>query len=276
MKSLLLRSVLFLLLAVPLGAAPLRAQEMRAGYPQMHRPTEALQKLVGESLTYNVSFLWLHHLAEGRLTFARGKTPGTFRAELVARTRGIAALLSHHRVQTYLSIMKRGPDGHLRSLVHEAHTYKGKGKGRKDSFQRFIFNYQKRQVHFQKFNNGKLTADHVYPMEGDAPLNDFLTAFFAFRSGQWGPLAAGRRYVIPTFNRKGKAQIVVQTLLPDQRPHNSFFPATGLLCRVILDPEVFDTGGGAVYVWFDRKGEPARGLVENVLGLGDVRGVLRQ
>jgi hypothetical protein len=42
-----------------------------------------------------------------------------------------------------------------------------------------------------------------------------------------------------------------------------------------MDKEVFDTGGGMVFVWFDKYDRPARGIVENVIGLGHVRGRLR-
>lgn len=276
MKSLLIRALFPLLLVALLCSGAAADQQLTSDYPSLHRPPDPLEKMVGESLTFNVAFLWMDHLADARLTFDRGKRPGTFRAELEASTRGFAAFVSHNRVQTYMSLMELEPDGRLRSLVHEAHTYKGKGKHRRDSFTRLTFDYGKHQVHYQKFNDGVLTGNHLYPMKGDKPLNDALTAFYAFRAGQWGALAPGRRYVIPTFNRKGKAQIVVQTLSSGQSPAPNFFPSTGLLCRVILDPEVFDTGGGAVYVWFNKDGRPARGIVEDVLGMGDVRGVLRK
>jgi hypothetical protein len=39
---------------------------------------------------------------------------------------------------------------------------------------------------------------------------------------------------------------------------------------------VFDTKGADLYVWFDDTGRPARGIVENVIGMGDVYGHLRE
>jgi hypothetical protein len=62
----------------------------------------------------------------------------------------------------------------------------------------------------------------------------------------------------------------------EQRPEDSFFPRHGLVGRAILDEEILDTQGGTVYVWFDDLGRPQRGLVENVIGIGHVRGKLRE
>ncbi len=85
----------------------------------------------------------------------------------------------------------------------------------------------------------------------------------------------GRDYVIPAFDKEGTSRIQVEILHPEERPDQPFFPDHGLLGRISVDEEVFDTGGGNVYVWFDEEGRPLRGIVENVLGIGDVRGALR-
>ncbi len=60
-----------------------------------------------------------------------------------------------------------------------------------------------------------------------------------------------------------------------QQADNELFPTSGLLCRVQVDREVFDSEGGGIFVWFDEKGRPAAGVVENVLGMGNVHGSMR-
>ena len=47
-----------------------------------------------------------------------------------------------------------------------------------------------------------------------------------------------------------------------------------MLIQVNVDPEIFDTNSGSLYVWFDDLGVPGRGIVEDMIGLGDVRGYL--
>ena len=43
-----------------------------------------------------------------------------------------------------------------------------------------------------------------------------------------------------------------------------------------VDPEVFDTSDGTIYIWYDDEGRPARGIIEDIAGIGDIRGVMRE
>jgi len=236
----------------------------------------ALCHHVGEYLVYDISFLWFERLAEGRLSLVVGERPGTYRAVLEAKTLGIAAWLTGNRVQRYVSQMEMGSDGRLRSLSFESHIIKGEGSRYSDTTRRYTFDHDKNQVRYQRARKGKFYKDELLPMSGQAAPNDVLTAFYNFRAGFLGPVQPGRRYAIPTFSRKGSEDILVEILTPGERPDDPFFPSGGLLGRVTLDEEVLDTGGGAVYVWFDDLGRPQRGIVENVIGLGDVRGMLHE
>jgi hypothetical protein len=249
--------------------------ELKADVPGLLQGPSPIEKMAGESLSYDISFLWFDRLAQGKLSFSRGDRPNAYRAVLEARTLGVAAWLTRDRIQRYVSEMEVGPDGKLRSLSHESRIIKRKGDNIKDRTSLYAFDYRKRQVRYQRARDGEFYKDVQLPMaEGDPP-NDFLTAFFNFRAGFFGPIKEGRRYVIPTFDRDGTEEIVVEILFPRERPEDNFFPQEGILGRVSLDEEVFDTGGGLVYVWFDKYGRPAKGVVENVIGLGHVRGALR-
>lgn len=255
--------------------APARGDELKADLPSLWHGPSPIEAMVGEDLSYDIAFLWFDHLATAKLSFARGESPNTYRAILEARTLGVAAWLSRDRVQRYVSEMEVGPDGRLRALSYEARIIKRKGKELRDTTNYYTFDYQKRQVRYQRARDEKFYKDVTFPMAEGEPPNDFLTASYNFRAGFFGPVAAGARYVIPTFSRDGNGEMVVEILPHHKRPDHSFFPRDGLLSRVILDQEVFDTGGGMIYVWFDDYGRPGRGIVQNVIGLGDVRGRLR-
>jgi hypothetical protein len=278
-----MRTLAFRLLAsslLVLGCiAPLHGEELTALNPSVQPRPDAIELLLGEKLDYDISFLWLDRLAEAHIRFEQGESPGTFRGTLVAKTRGMAAWVTQDRKQEYVSLMDRAPDGRLRSLMHEAHTIKGSGKDRQDRFKRYTFDHQKGQVRYQKLADGQQVDAMTFPMEGEPP-NDILTAMFNFRAGFFGPITAGSVYRIPTFNRRGISEIVIEVLEPGaasegRRKDFPFFPAGGMLCRVTVDRDVFETGEGALYGWFDNFGRPARGIVENVLGLGNVQGILR-
>lgn len=231
-------------------------------------------ELTGESLVYDIAFLWFDRLAEGRFTFAAGERPGTYRAELEAKTLGIAGWLTGDRLQRYASIMEEGPNGRLRSLYHESFILKGKEKEQRQSEKRYIFDYQNGEVCYERMRGGKLTNRDFLPLGKAAAPQDVLTAFISFRVGQAGALLPGGLYRIPTFSHKGDSEIVVATVTDAERSKYPF-PLHGLLAKVSLDQEVFDTGDGYIYIWFDEKGRPAAGIVENVIGLGNVRGKLR-
>lgn len=257
-------------------ALPVRGDDLISDRPSLRQGPIPIETFVGETLIYDIAFLWFDRLAQGQLSLERGEQPHTYRAILEARTRGVAAWVTKDRVQRYVSEMEMGPDGRLRSLIHEAQIIKGKGEGRKDRTNRYTYDYRHRQVRYQRAREGRFYKEATFPMTQGEPLNDVLTAFFNFRTGVYGPIRPGTRYTLPTFSREGAAEIVVEVLTRAERPEQPFFPSGGLLCRVILDPEVFDTAGGAVYVWFDDYGRPVRGIVENIAGLGDVRGTLRK
>jgi hypothetical protein len=270
-----LKILLALLLILPALALPARAEE-RPGVESpglFHGPTP-IEKMVGESFSYDIAFLWFNRLAEGELSFHRGKRPGTYEAVLEARTLGVAAWLTGDRAQRYVSEMEVGEDGRLKSLVHESHILKGKGDEREDRLKRYIFDYADHLVRQQVVRNGKTRKEETFPL-GENPPNDILTAFYNLRAGFFGPVVPGAHYRLPAFSRKGNSDIEVEILDSNKQIKNGFFPQGGLLARVTVDPEVFDTGGGSVYVWFNNFGQPCMGIVENVLGMGDVRGRLQ-
>lgn len=264
----------FVLLWLP--AAGPDGGEFRPDHPVLQERPLPLSALVGESLVYDIAFLWFDRLAEGRLSFLAGNQPGTYRAVLEARTLGVAAWLTGNRVQRYVSLMDTDPDGRLRSLSFEVRIIKGQADTQSNTSQLYTFDHDRRQVRFQQARNDRFYKEELLPMSGQEPPNDILTAFYNLRAGVFGPLKTGSRHAIPTFSRSGQQEIRIEMLTEEQRPNGAFFPHHGLLGRTVLDDEILDTRGGTVYVWFDDLGRPQRGLVKKVIGIGSVRGKLRQ
>ncbi|NIQ96965.1 MAG: DUF3108 domain-containing protein [Desulfuromonadales bacterium] len=233
-----------------------------------------VEDLVGERLVYDIGFLWFDKLAKGYATFSK-KEDGTYEAFLEAKTRGMAALFTQHRRQNYLARMKEGPDGTLQSLVYERHIIKGKSDYKRDRSKRYVFDYEKREIAYSRGENGEYGKTKFLPMPEEGGYYDVFTAFYNFRLGRFGKVERGKRYEIPSLSRKGPSKIVVEVLTRKQQADNELFPTSGLLCRVQVDREVFDSEGGGIFVWFDEKGRPAAGVVENVLGMGNVHGSMR-
>lgn len=237
----------------------------------------ALHRFIGLSRNYDVSFLWFDRLAEGHLDFVLDAVPGRYRAVLEARTLGAAAWLTGDRVQRYETLMVWSPQGRLQPIEFTSSIYKKK-RGKKIVQTKFYtFDERACKVEMFRIKDGTKSAGTPLKLKGKTLPVDFLTAYFNLVSGADGPIAEGDRREMLTFGKDGEAQIVVEVLRPERWPETPFFPkGNGLLLKVSLPPEVLDTGGGAVFALLDRNGHPERGIVENVLGMGDVRGVSRR
>ena len=103
---------------------------------------------------------------------------------------------------------------------------------------------------------------------------DILTAFFNFATGAYGPLEKGKVYNVPAFSGEGVGMIRIDIVSPEDAP-GSLSKQQGLVCRVQVDQEVFDTQDGVLYVQFDSAMRPVRGVIKDIIGLGDIRGTMR-
>ena len=226
---------------------------------------------------YQLDFLIFNNIAEGELRLDGTDQPNVKRAELVGRTLGLASWLAGNRIQQYIATMETQSDGAMRSLLYESRVSKRRFGRTKTTRKRFRFDLENRQVVLEKQKNGKFVRKGAFDIPtGPMPV-DILTGFYNLRAGVYGILQAGARIEIPTVTSKGLSTIVVNVLTATQRTHQEFFPSKkGMLLQVFLDPEVFETADGGLYLWLDEEGQPSRVIVENVIGLGDVKGHLRK
>ncbi len=230
---------------------------------------------VAERYRYDIAFLWFERIAEAELSLQSTKEPNRWQAVLEANTLGVAAWLTSDRAQHYASLMQLDDEGGLTSLRHDSNIIKTKAGRQRVRLKSYLFDHQQQCIIQRVNRDGRQKEDLVLPMPSAKP-NDILTAFYNFRHGLYGPLVQGAIYRIPTYSRKGPSEIVVEVLGNKQRPRKPKFPDQGLLLKVQLDKEVFDTDKGIVYVWLDEQGRPAQVVVEDVIGLGDVRCTLQQ
>jgi hypothetical protein len=249
------------------SADPARADSLRQ---------QSFREMAGERYEYSLDFLMFRNLAEGQLQMTSTETPEGFRAKLVARTLGVASWLSGERTQRYVSVMEADGAGGLRPVSHESSVHKRKSGVWQERQKRYRFDYAAGKVYQERGRDGTFTPGLVLELPAEETPVDILTAFYNLRAGVYGPLTPGVTLQIPTLTSRGISEIGVEALADKSRPLRPSFPDGGTLLRVWVDPEIFETGGAALYVWFDAAGRPARGVVENVIGLGDVHGHLRE
>ena len=166
------------------------------------------------------------------------------------------------------------PDGSLESIEHRAAIRKTRWGKTKDRGKTRRFDYARGKITEQRFKDGVASSTREIDIPAGKHPVDILTAFYNLRAGVYGPLQRGARILIPTYSGKGFIDFVVNILTVEEQAKQHYFPEHGLLIQVVIDPEIFDNKSGSLYVWFDQKGIPARGIVEDMIGLGDVRGYL--
>jgi hypothetical protein len=265
-------SILFLVCGLLLTGVATATEPVPLGSPVQ----SALRAMVGERQHYTLDFLVFKDVAEGQLQLTVDKLPGRYRAELVAHTLGVASWLTGDRTQRYVSIMETDAAGRMHSLSYESSIHKRKFGEWSDRQKRYRFDYQAGKIYQETGLNGQFTPGLVFELPKEQPPVDMLVGFYNLRAGVYGALMPGAQLKIPTFTAKGISVIEVEVLTGPARLARPFFPATGILLQVRLDPEMFNTGGADLYVWFDETGRPARGIVEGVIGLGNVYGHLRE
>lgn len=234
--------------------------------------TTTLVDLVGEDRLYHIDFLFFSHLGEGTLRFEETGQEGFYRAELSGRTLGIASWLSGDRVQTYTSTMQLMPDGSFNSIEHVSNVKKKK-RGQVKRYSKICqFDCVGGTILQEKIKNGKIVSseEHEIP-EGKLPV-DMLTAFYNFRLGVYGKLKRGDKVSVPTYSSKGFTEIEIEVLTVEEQKKKRYFPESGVLVKAVLDPEVFETDTGNLYIWFDEQANPTRGIIEDMIGLGDIKG----
>jgi hypothetical protein len=248
------------------------------GHPRAQQAdtSKPIEQLVGENYLYSIDFLFFKRLAEGELRFTETDRPNIYKAELIGRTLGVASWLAGNRTQTYTSLMELTANGSLRSIEHHGKIVKhrwGKWQSRE---RRHLYDYAQGKVFEEKTNEGVLRSKQGHDIpEGQYPV-DMLTAFYNLRTGVYGPLVRGAHYLIPTYSGKGFVDMEVNVLTAEQHAKQKYFPSHGLLVLAKIDPQIFETDSGNLYFWFNEEGIPERGIVKDVIGLGDVHGYLQK
>jgi hypothetical protein len=179
-------------------------------------------------------------------------------------------------MQRYETLMEMDPQGRLQTLEYESMIYKNKGGKVVEQSKHYTFNAKNRTIMMTRSKAGKQGKEQPIKVFSERFPVDFLTAGFNFILGADGPIRAGERKEIATFDDKKEQKIVIEVLSADAWPKTPFFAkGSGTLLKIILPPDILDTSDGAVYALLDDKFLPSRVIVKNVLGLGDVRCELR-
>ena len=229
----------------------------------------------GEELVYEIGFWVFKRAAIGRMSFKGPGEKGRYVGVLETETMGILGFVSRYRVDIYRSVMEEVEGGScLRSLSFDEEVKIG-DRFRKNMHQ---FDYQRRKwIKWKQAKDGSLqkTEEEIPPGK---VYDDFLTAFYNFRFGVYGTIERGKRYVIPTFPRKGSSsyEVIVASRGEEERQRRSEKrkDQKDFFIRLSMDPEITHSKKGDIEGWLSKDLFPVEGTLKDALLFGDVKGTL--
>ena len=229
----------------------------------------------GEELCYRISVLWIKQAAIGRVFFEKVEGGQLYRATLEGKATGIIGWLTRYRRDTYTSYLELIDGGRrLRPLRFEEDIVSG-GKIRRKII---LFDYGKGKLIKRRMNRRGVFIQSEGKIPGGVIYDDFLTAFYNFRWGVYGNIQRGKRYRVRTLPKAGISTIDVEIATKEEemrmRQGEGNKGCREYYVTVFLDKEITRSRTGRVNGWISKNLVPIEGTIEDVVFVGDVRGVL--
>jgi len=211
----------------------------------------------------------------GRLSFRAMEKKGHFTATLQGETLGVLGWVSRYRVDTYRSVMEEIDGGKALRTVSSEEDVKVGDKIRKRVH---LFDYQRRSWTNKGLRKNGTWAVEEKEIPPGSVYDDFITAFYNFRYGVYGPIERGKKYDVATFPRKGLSsyEVRVASKEEEEKERKSGRGRAGkdFLLTLKLDPETTHSREGLVTGWLSKDLYPVEGAIKDVTFFGDVKGTL--
>ncbi|MBI4385036.1 MAG: DUF3108 domain-containing protein [Nitrospinae bacterium] len=258
--------------AKPAWADPAPASPANDDFLGLYDSFEArgdIRRFDGETLHYDISFLWFDKAATATVSFY--KIDGQYQALLVAETKGFVGWFTSYRKHVYRSTFDIVDNGErLRSNKFEREVVIG------DTAEKttHALDYAERKHNWSAFKNGALVNKGTEDIPPDMYFDDILAAFYNFRNGVYGKLAKGASFKISTIPEKGvkEISIFIKTEREEEeaRIQQVRKKAEELLLRVIVPKELFKTKTGELLFWSSKNYIPLETTVVDYVMLGDL------
>ena len=266
---------LFLIIGLNLSYISTRAIETKSVEPlemgeyKNFHPTGKIIRFDGESLYYDISFLWFENAATAKVRFFENN--GKYFSVLEASTTGFVGFFTSYRKHFYkteFEVIDNGrtlrPKTFLRQVTIADTIEMTKHK----------FDYSRRLHTWEKHLNEKKidTGQDEIPEEG--AFNDILSSFYNIRNSVYGKLKQGKKFVIRTIPEKGHDKISVN-IWPEKDKENFRIEegrkeANLMLLNIIVPKEIFKTETGELMVWSSKHYIPVETTVKDYILLGDL------
>ncbi|MFT4579950.1 MAG: hypothetical protein ACI8PD_000801 [Nitrospinales bacterium] len=226
----------------------------------------------GETLHYDISFLWFSNAASAKVQFLKKR--GRYYSTLEASTKGFVGFFTSYRKHYYkteFEIIDNGESLRPISFIRQVTI------GNQAEITRHQFNYITRKHTWSKFSNDVKIKTGVDDIPADNSFYDILTVFYNIRNGSYGPLTKGSHFKIKTIPEKGSDEISVH--ISSEQEEEVFRTAEGrekkdeLLLNIVVPKEIFKSKTGELMVWSSTHFIPVETTVKDYILLGDLHAI---
>ena len=244
-------------------------EPLEMGEYKNFQPTGKIIRFDGESLYYDISFLWFEKAATAKVSFFEEN--GKYFSVLEASTTGFVGFFTSYRKHFYkteFEVIDNGrtlrPKTFLRQVTIADTTEMTKHKF---DYSRWLHTWEK-HLNEKKIDTGQ---DEI-PEEG--AFNDILSSFYNIRNSVYGKLKQGKKFVIRTIPEKGHDKISGSIWREKDKEHfrveEGRKEANLMLLNIIVPKEIFETETGELMVWSSKHYIPVETTVKDYILLGDL------
>ncbi|MDH5761491.1 MAG: DUF3108 domain-containing protein [Nitrospinota bacterium] len=236
-------------------------------------PRGDIRRFSGETLTYDIDFLFFNKAATAQVRFYENQ--GKYFATLSAETKGMVGFFTDYRKHFYKASFDIVDQGQrVRTRKFERKVINGEEEERTEHFLDYPTN-----THFWfLFREGELQERHLDPIPEGVVFDDILAFFYNFRNGVYGDLKKGTTYKIDTVPDKSMTSITTyinteeeqeKFRLKERRTKND-----EMLLKVLIPKDVFNTQSGELVFWASNHYIPLETEIKGYVLLGDLHGKL--
>ncbi len=232
-------------------------------------PTGKITRFSGETLYYDISFLWFDNADSAKVSFF--EEHGKYFSVLEASTKGFVGFFTAYRKHFYkteFEIIDNGkklrPKTFLRKVTIASNSEITQHK----------FDYSRRLHTWDKLVNEEVVETGQGEIPADGAFNDILTSFYNVRNRVYGKLEKGKKFIIRTIPEKGHDEIFVH--IRSEKDQERFRVEEGrgkrdeTLLNIIVPKEIFKTETGELMVWSSKHYIPVETTVKDYILLGDL------
>lgn len=255
-----------LLLAMPLS--PARAAEPAAG-------PGILEKYLGEELSFRIGFWLIDHCGDAQTSFLGTDLPDIYQISLEGQGIGFINSLLGGVTYSYTSFCRYVSD---QDRLQPVYFELKKRRGSRVSLRSAGFNHGENKIVFIRTEPSGQTVMEREPMKTDRIYEDYLTLFYNFRHGYYGPLQRNRQYRLPLVTKKQMLPVTLH--IADIEAENKYRRRElnqadkDFFIRFQINPEDVSSGSGEIIGWLSSDATPMKGTIQDVVFFGDLWGDL--